>query len=301
MTTTTLCGCRPTLQLRIYDVWQKQQANCIGATSCVNCATAVLYLCNGPYQRCNSRVVPPQRLAETTISGGGSGPNSDGNGSPHVVEVSECCWCATYKRSGAIIDKEPGTCYNFRMIPQFIPDDRIAEMLELERVSRAKALIAVGADRRLNYLKWRERRETALGRRREEQKAWLDAYTKSLSPRLACISTGVSLAMYRRWRTTDPWFASRYNITLEAALEEVQSSVMARATGYLSADEDGNIITDAAGKPVYSGGSDRLAMALLGVKNDHDNREPVKVTINVVSKDTARLINGESEAEVING
>jgi len=103
--------------------------------------------------------------------------------------------------------------------------------------------------------------------RRIRQERFLDVYRRCLSPTITCKQTDISLASYRKWRSTDPWFCEQLNDVIEDWRERLMGSALARAVGYLSVDEAGNIVVDAEGKPVYAGASDTLTKALLGLND----------------------------------
>ena len=92
---------------------------------------------------------------------------------------------------------------------------------------------------------------------------WMEVFGKCLSPRVACKRVGVSYGTYQKWRNTDPDFCRAINHYITLAYEELQASVMNRAIGYLEEDDNGEVVTDAMGRPVYSGGSDALAKAIM--------------------------------------
>lgn len=163
------------------------------------------------------------------------------------------------------------------MLPQYIPIERIERMEQIKSVAIANTtggsnVVSIHADSEMEI-------------KRLKQTEWLEAYGRTLTPRIACECAGVSLAAYRNWRKTDPVFCREYNETLENALEELQASVWARAVGYHQMDEDGMPVYDASGKPVYAGGSDKLAVALLGIGNKEETSSAVTVRISIVSRD----------------
>jgi len=114
-----------------------------------------------------------------------------------------------------------------------------------------------------------------------EKERWLEMYAKCLSPTIACRQSGTSMGSYKRWRGTDPDFCRAMNVAIAHGRENLLGSVMSRATGYVQEDEDGNIITDALGNPIYSGGSDTLAKALLASEMDLPKSSAAAVTVTV--------------------
>jgi len=153
-------------------------------------------------------------------------------------------------------------------IPKPIPNDFIASL----EMKRQKALSNV-----LNA------HEKAITANDEDKELWLSTYARCLSPSIACRQSGISLSRYGNWKKEDPDFCRSMNRCIAHAREDLLGSVMSRATGYVQEDEDGNIITDALGNPIYSGGSDVLAKALLASEMDlpKDSNAQVTVTVNL--------------------
>ena len=111
---------------------------------------------------------------------------------------------------------------------------------------------------------------------------WLAIYARTLSLKLACEQADVPYDTYRRWRSKDATFCRAINDCILASRDELVGATLVRATGYLRHNPDtGEIETDATGKPIYYGGSDTLAKALLGMDQDEVKRGEVNVIINI--------------------
>lgn len=166
------------------------------------------------------------------------------------------------------------------MLPQFIPQERIIQLERKQKESFGKISNLIGYEK------------TKL-EKRNEQRDWLGIFKVTLSPKMACAGTNVSAAKYQGWRQTDPEFCKMYNDALKEFVEEMQGAVVNRAMGYRVASPDGTPAVDADGRPVYEGGSDRLAVAILGLE---ENRRPdLTVAIEIVprGKETKAVIEGE--------
>ena len=119
-----------------------------------------------------------------------------------------------------------------------------------------------------------------------QQLAFLDAYRLCLSKNIACKRSGVSRKRFDRWKNNSYKFGLMLNNIIEDAAEELMGSVLVRATGYLKNGEDGEIETDATGKPIYYGGSDALAIALLKAGSENaETTEAKGITINLHKED----------------
>jgi len=104
-----------------------------------------------------------------------------------------------------------------------------------------------------------------------------------MSPTVTCKQTGISLAVYKQWKAKDPLFCIALNECVQSFRDEVLGSVIIRATGYLTKDEetDSGYEEDASGKPKYKGGSDALAAKLLDLKDDTDNKASTAVNVSI--------------------
>ena len=114
---------------------------------------------------------------------------------------------------------------------------------------------------------------------------WLGVYARCLSPSIACWQSGVSLATYKRWRSTDAAFCRGLNNIIVEAKEELIGSVLSRATGYTQAcdiddpTESGHK-EDSSGKVIRYGASDQLARSILQLDdNKKDKNSGASVTV----------------------
>ena len=119
--------------------------------------------------------------------------------------------------------------------------------------------------------------------KRKIQRGWLETFKIVLSPTIACRRTGVSDDQYRAWRDRDPVFCRMMNEVLVTVREELAGAAIGRAFGEAIADEEGNHAVDAAGRPIYRHGSDRLMVALLGLEQKEKDAD-VLVNIEIVSR-----------------
>jgi hypothetical protein len=126
----------------------------------------------------------------------------------------------------------------------------------------------------------------ALGRVRERQRAFLEALMVVRSPTIACRKVGLAETDYRNWRKTDPEFCEMLNECLEPLREELEAAVYNRAKGYYIMGEDGYYVTDPSGVPIMQGGSDALAIKLLGLDRQERNAKEVTVNIEIVPRGT---------------
>ena len=137
---------------------------------------------------------------------------------------------------------------------------------------------------------------------RRRQRIFCDMYAKTASAAAAERAAGVTRHAYLRWKNTDPDFCEMFNEVVEHLRFELKSSVYARAKGERPYDEEGKPAVDAEGKPIYRNGSDRLAMALLGLnKSDSDQREGGVVTIEIVSPSERKGVVVDAQFETIEG
>ena len=118
-----------------------------------------------------------------------------------------------------------------------------------------------------------------------EKEQWVAIFAKCLSPSVACKQTGVSLARYRRWRQHDWRFCEKLNEALDGMRDELITSVIGRATGYVAAcDEEkpteSGYVEDASGTVRRFGGSDVLAKSLLlSVEEEAESRVHVSIDL----------------------
>jgi hypothetical protein len=119
--------------------------------------------------------------------------------------------------------------------------------------------------------------------KRRLQREWLALYSTMLSPTMVNKRMGITDAQYRGWLDRDPMFARMFNDTLESVRDELAGVAIGRAIGEAVADENGNHVIDAAGRPVYRNGSDRLMTSLLGLEAK-DQEADVVVSIEIVSR-----------------
>jgi hypothetical protein len=169
-----------------------------------------------------------------------------------------------------------------------VPESKIAEMR-----AELKAKHNGVAD-------WNKARIQADKRRR--QKIFCDIYAETASVTQAQRAAGVTRHAYLRWKDTDPDFCEMFNEAVEYLRFGLQSSVYVRAKGERARDEDGNPAVDADGMPIYRNGSDRLAIALLGLEKK-DSNEPTGnvVSIEIVSPSQRKGITIDGDYETVRG
>jgi hypothetical protein len=180
------------------------------------------------------------------------------------------------------------------MFPKPVPATRLAEMRAAEK-EREKQREQVGT----NMVS--PSHEISKAMKRQNQERWLELFSKCLSPKLACNQSGVSIATYNKWRSTDVWFAERLNEVMEDWRAELLSSAVTRAIGYVQRDpETGEVETDGEGKVVYHGASDSLTRALLNMDREDAARAGANVNVNINQKafgmqEEAAAVEGEWE------
>ncbi len=158
--------------------------------------------------------------------------------------------------------------------PKLIPETSIERIKEHE-AKHQKHLESVGYDPQYNEI------EMAQARQRKER--WLELFSQCFSPALTCKQLGINVNTYRKWRTTDSWFAEQINECINDWREEVLTSAIGRAVGYVREGEDGEIETDASGKIIRHGASDSLTKSLLDWDRPEEKQSSggVVVEINV--------------------
>lgn len=115
----------------------------------------------------------------------------------------------------------------------------------------------------------------------ERKERFLELLSQCFSPSLACNQLGISVGTYRRWRSTDSWFCEELNHIIQDWKAELLTSSIGRAVGYVRNDkETGEFETDAQGKVIRYGASDRLAINLLNAEQK-DQQQNANVTINL--------------------
>ena len=144
-----------------------------------------------------------------------------------------------------------------------------------------------------------------------EKEQWLAIFAKCLSPAVACKQTGVSMARYRRWRQHDWRFGEGINEAMDGMRDELITSVIGRATGYVAAapedaPTDSGYVEDAAGTVRRFGGSDVLAKSLL-LSAEEEAEQKVRISIDLgglglshvaaQSEDTGKQVVIEYEAD----
>lgn len=119
-------------------------------------------------------------------------------------------------------------------------------------------------------------------RARERKERFLELMSQCLSPKLACKQLGISTKTYRKWRTSDSWFCEQLNHIIQDWKGELVTSSIGRAVGYVREDEDtGEIETDAQGKIIHYGASDRLAITLLNAdRKEQESSQVVNISLN---------------------
>jgi hypothetical protein len=108
--------------------------------------------------------------------------------------------------------------------------------------------------------------------KRYRQTIFLTWFGITLSLKIACSKAGIKHGSYSRWRRHDPEFMVKYNQVLTEALDELAGAVYIRAIGRHRYDDQGNVVTDPAGRPYIDKGSDKLAAALLQLPDDKPPR-----------------------------
>lgn len=156
--------------------------------------------------------------------------------------------------------------------PKLVPETTI-QRIKNEEAEHQQHLESIDYDPRYNEL------EVMQTRQRKER--WLELFGQCFSPQLACKQLGISQQTYRKWRQTDSWFCEQLNETITDWKDELLTSSLSRAVGYVRDDENGNIETDAAGKIIRYGASDQLAKAFLQIDEKSTKNEPVQVIINM--------------------
>lgn len=155
-------------------------------------------------------------------------------------------------------------------LPQLIPESAI---IEREKLYNERHRLMLGTPQYVELTK----------DKRRLQRDWLTIYQQTLSPAIATKRMGIPQSQYEGWRDHDPMFAKMFNETLELVRGELAGAAVGRAFGEAVADDEGNHALDAAGRPIYRNGSDRLMVALLGL----ESKEPatdILVNIEIVSR-----------------
>ena len=116
----------------------------------------------------------------------------------------------------------------------------------------------------------------------ERKERFLELMSQCLSPKLACQQLGISTKTYRGWRTSDSWFCEQLNHIIQDWKGELLTASIGRAVGYVREDEDtGEIETDAQGKIIHYGASDRLAVTLLNAdRKEQESNQVVNISLN---------------------
>jgi len=117
---------------------------------------------------------------------------------------------------------------------------------------------------------------------RERKERFLELLSQCLSPKLACKQLGISTKTYRGWRSSDSWFCEQLNHIIQDWRGELLTSSIGRAVGYVRNDKDtGEIETDAQGKIIRYGASDRLAITLLNAeRKEQESNQVVNISLN---------------------
>lgn len=156
--------------------------------------------------------------------------------------------------------------------PRLVPQDTI-DRIKAEEEAHQERLKEIAYNPRFNQVEVQQARE------RKER--FLELLSQCLSPKLACTQLGVSTTTYRRWRSSDSWFCEELNHIIQDWKGELLTSSIGRAVGYVRNDkETGEIETDAQGKVIRYGASDRLAINLLNAEQK-DQQQDANVTINL--------------------
>ena len=116
----------------------------------------------------------------------------------------------------------------------------------------------------------------------ERKERFLELLSQCLSPKLACKQLGINTTTYRKWRTSDSWFCEELNHIIQDWKGELLTSSIGRAVGYVRNDkETGEIETDAQGKVIRYGASDRLAITLLNAdRKEQELNQVVNISLN---------------------
>ena len=150
-------------------------------------------------------------------------------------------------------------------LPTLIPEEHIQALEERRQSAYDRVLASFSGGE-----------ETKLDKER-----WVEVYHHCLSPKTTSRITGISMSRYRKWRATDPDFCKALNSAILEAREELMGSVLARATGYLKADDstESGFEEDATGLPIRYGASDSLAKTLL--ETDKKGQDSSGVVVHV--------------------
>jgi len=151
--------------------------------------------------------------------------------------------------------------------PKLVTQDAI-DQIKAEEEAKQEHLKEIGYDPSFNRVEVQQARE------RKER--FLELLSQCLSPKLACKQLGISTGTYRRWRSSDSWFCEELNHIIQDWKGELVTASIGRAIGYVRNDEEtGEIETDAQGKIIRHGASDRLAIALLNADRKEQELNPV--------------------------
>lgn len=155
-------------------------------------------------------------------------------------------------------------------LPQEIPESSIIEM---EKRHAAQNQLMLATPYYVQVTK----------EKRKLQRQWLEVFQIVLSPKAACDRLGIGDGQYRGWLKNDPMFCKMFNEALTSIKGEMAGVAVGRAIGEAVADENGQHALDAAGRPIYRNGSDRLMVALLGLESKEKDAD-VLVNIEIVSR-----------------
>ena len=171
--------------------------------------------------------------------------------------------------------------------PKLVPPEAI-EKIKADEEARQEQLKDMAYDPRFNRVEVQQARE------RKER--FLELLSQCMSPKLACKQLGISTTTYRHWRSTDSWFCEELNHIIQDWKGELVTSAIGRAIGYVRLDkETGEIETDAQGKVIRHGASDRLAINLLNAeKREQEMNTNVTINLNMGAL-------GITDCEVIDG
>ncbi len=152
-------------------------------------------------------------------------------------------------------------------LPAMVSEDHIKKLDE-ERVQKLQNIVnTIEQEREKSWI---------------QKQDWLAVFQQCLSVQITCNRLEISKSKYKQWRNKDPDFCRNLNEIIADARQELMGSAIVRATGYVRNDSEGNVETDALGKPIYYNGSDSLARSLLGLdKPDIHKADVVPISVNI--------------------
>jgi hypothetical protein len=120
---------------------------------------------------------------------------------------------------------------------------------------------------------------------RSFQRMFIGYLLRVRDPNIACQRAGIEIATYRQWKRSDPEFCEMLNECIETLKAELSASAYNRAKGYYTINDDGELLSDPMGTPIIQGGSDTLAIKMLGLDKRNQHNKEVTVTLTIVPRD----------------